>query len=153
MSFNILLSTTNVYAINTVGNDYTWAYDFSDKEDGDYMVSFDFQSSNIAVLVDFSGNSPTQLSCDFGSVGKMELAGSTFNNSSSQVLGLLRMFFGNVNSNTYIANSDDNFPILFRNVNKNANFIRIKLLQANGTTLIANALTSWIVILVFTKIS
>lgn len=153
MSFNIVLSTNSAYSTNTAGKDYTWAYDFSGREDGDYMVSFDFQSSNIAVLVDFgSGNSPTQLSCNFGSIGQMYVAGSTSNNGSSQVLGLLRMFFGNVNSNTYVANSDDNFPILFKNINRNASFIRIKLLQADGTTLIDNALTSFIVILVFTKV-
>jgi len=153
MSFNIVLSTNTVYQTNTAGKDYTWAHDFSNKEDGDYMVSFDFQSSNIAVLADFgSGNSPIQLSCDFASIGQMYVAGSTINNVSSQVLGLLRMFYGNTNSNTYIANNNDNFPILFKNINRNANFIRIKLLQADGTTLIDNALNSWVVYLKFVKV-
>jgi hypothetical protein len=152
MSFNIVLTTNSVYATNTTGKDYTWAYDFNGKEDGDYMVSFDFQCSNIGTLVNFDVNSPTQLSCDFGSIGQMYLAGSQTNNITSRVLGLLRLVFGTQTVNTYTANSDDNFPVLFKNINKSASFIRIKLLQADGTTLIANAITSWTIYLKFTKV-
>ena len=152
MSFNIVLTTNSVYATNTTGKDYTWAYDFSGKEDGDYMVSFDFQCGNIGSLTDFASISPTQLSCDFESIGQMYLAGSISNNITTRVLGLLRLLFTTNLANTYTANSEDNFPILFKNINKSASFIRIKLLQANGTTLIANALTTWTVYLKFQKV-
>ena len=48
MSFNIVLSTSSVYATNTAAKDFTWAYDFSTVEDGEYLVSFQFTSGNIA---------------------------------------------------------------------------------------------------------
>jgi hypothetical protein len=55
---------------------------------------------------------------------------------------------------TYVANTDDNFPVLFKNINKSSSFIRIKLLQANGTSLInqATGVAPWTVILMFEKI-
>jgi hypothetical protein len=155
MSFNIVLSSSNVYATNTAGKDYTWAYDFSGKEDGDYLVSFDFQCGNITTtLVDFSGNSPIQLSVDFGSIGQMYLAGSTYGNFSTKILGLVRLLVTTVTVSTYSANNQDNFPVLFKNINKSPSFIRIKLLQADGITLI-NQLTGvapWMVYLKFQKV-
>jgi len=155
MSFNIVLSSSNVYATNTAGKDYTWAYDFSGKEDGDYLVSFDFQCGNITtVSTDFATISPTQFSCDFGSIGQIYLARSTSNNITTRVLGLLRMIFITTTIGTYAANTDDNFPVLFKNINKSSSFIRIKLLQANGTSLI-NQLTGvpfWTIYLKFKKV-
>ena len=154
MSFNIVLTTNNVYATNTTGKDYTWAYDFSGKEDGDYMVSFDFQCGNISTtpITDFNSVSPTQFSCDFGSIGQMYLASSTSNNITSRVLGLLRMIFLTTSVGTYIANIDDNFPLLFKNINKSSSFIRIKLLQANGTSLVNQNVAPWTVYLKFQKV-
>ena len=155
MSFNIVLTTNSVYATNTTGKDYTWAYDFSGKEDGDYLLSFKFQCGNITtVSTDFAAISPTQFSCDFGSIGQIYLGSSTSNNITSKILGLLRMIFITTTIGTYVANTDDNFPVLFKNINKSSSFIRIKLLQANGTSLI-NQLTGvapWTVILMFKKV-
>ncbi len=152
MSFNIVLSTNSVYATNTAGKDYVWAYDFSQAKEGDYLVTFDFQCGlNPVEVVNFNTNGPVQLSADFGSNGQNYLAGSTFNNVSTRSLGLLSMNFATTTNNTYFSGTDDNYPILFKNINRNANFINVKLIGANGS-LINNPVTPWIVILVFTKV-
>ena len=44
MSFTLVLSTNSVYATNTSGKDYAWAFDSSIIEDGDYELTFQFSS-------------------------------------------------------------------------------------------------------------
>ena len=68
MSFNVVLTTNNVYATNSANKDYTWAYDFTNIADGPYLVSFSFVSNNIAQAT-FSTQGPIQLTCDFGNQG------------------------------------------------------------------------------------
>ena len=149
MSFQILLSTTDVYSTNTAGKDYTWAFDFSNMKDGDYLVSFQYNSGNIAQS-NFSTNGPVQLSLDIGNYGNKYLASSILASPNSQILGSLRMDWRNTLIATYNANNTDNYPVLFKNVNKSNNFIRIHLDSITGA-LVATGITEWNIILNFQK--
>ena len=149
MSFNIVLTTNSVYATNTIGKDYTWAYDFSGKEHGDYMVSFQYASGNIA-QTNFSTNGPVQLSLDIGNYGNKYLASSIVASPNSQILGSLRMDWRNTSIASYNANNTDNYPVLFKNVNKSNNFIRIHLDSITGA-LVSTGITEWNIILNFQK--
>lgn len=151
MSFNILLSTTNVYATNTAGKDYTWAFNFNNNniENGDYLVSFQFCSGNIA-QTNFSSNGPVQLSCDFGNFSTNYLASSNVSQTSTQILGSLKLDWRNSTIETLVANKMDNYPVLFKNINKSSNFIRIHLDGITGA-LVTTGITEWNIILNFEK--
>lgn len=149
MSFNILLSTTNVYDTNTNNKDYTWAYDFSRKEDGEYLVSFQFVSNNIA-QTNFSSNGPVLLTCDFGNLGNNYLAGETVSQSNTKILGSLKLDWRSNSIATLVANKMDNYPVPFKNINKNSNFIRITLQGITGA-LVTTGVTKWNIILNFEK--
>jgi len=150
MSFNILLSTTDVYATNTNDKDFTWAYDFSNKQDGEYLVSFQFVSNNIA-QASFSTQGPIQLTCDFGNQGNNYLAGEKVSQSNTKILGSLRLDWRNSSIATLFANKMDNYPVLFKNINKNASFIRISLNLITGA-LVTTGVSKWNIILNFEKI-
>ena len=149
MSFNILLSTTDVYDTNTNNKDYTWAYDFSRKEDGEYLVSFQFVSNNIAQAT-FSTQGPIQVTCDFGNQGNNSLAGSLVSSTTSQILGSLKLDWRNSSIATLVANKMDNYPVPFKNINKNSNFIRITLQGITGA-LVTTGISKWNIILNFEK--
>ena len=149
MSFQILLSTTDVYSTNTAGKDYTWAFDFSNKEDGDYLVSFQYGSGNIT-LTNLSTNGPVQLSLDIGNCGKNYLATSLAVSRNTQILGSLRLDWRNTVVGSYLANKIYNYPFLFKNINKSNNFIRIHLDGITGA-LVGTGLTEWNIILNFEK--
>ena len=150
MSFNILLSTTDVYTTNTAGKDYTWAYDFSGKEDGEYLVSFQYVSGNIT-QTSFSTNGPVQLSLDIGNFSTNYLASSLVVSPNTQILGSLRLDWRSAVVASYVANKMDNYPVLFKNINKSNNFIRIHLDGITGA-LVATGITEWNVILNFVKV-
>lgn len=150
MSFNVILNTNTVYATNTAGKDYTWAYDFSTAEDGDYLVTLQFSSGNIA-LATFGTNGPVQISVDFGSFGSNYVGAALVSSISSQIFGSLRLVWASATVATYQANNTDNHPVYFKNLNKGTNFIRIHLDQSNGT-LVGTGITPWVVVLNFKKI-
>jgi len=150
MSFNILLSTTDVYATNTAGKDYTWIFNFGNMEDGDYLVSFQYASGNIS-QANMGTNGPVQLSLDIGNFGSNYIAGPIATQTTSQILGSLRLDWRNTTIASYNANYTDNYPVLFKNVNKSSNFIRIHLDLSTGA-LISTGLTPWNVILNFKKV-
>ena len=54
MSFNLVLTSTAVSATNTALKDFTWLYDFSQVADGDYEVSFVFNSGNATANMGYS---------------------------------------------------------------------------------------------------
>ena len=150
MSFNVVLTTNNVYATNTANKDYTWAYDFGNVADGPYLVSFSFVSNNIAQAT-FSTQGPIQVNCDFGNQGNNYLAGSLVSSQTSQILGSLRLDWKSATVATLVANKNDNFPVLFKNINKNSNFIRIHL-DLVTAVLVTTGVTQWVVVLNFQKV-
>jgi hypothetical protein len=150
MSFNLILTTNTVYATNTAGKDYSWAFDSSVIEDGDYQLTFQFTSGNIA-LATFATNGPVQISVDTGSFGSNYVGGALVSSISSQIFGSLRLVWSSATIATYVANNTDNHPVYFKNVNKSSNFIRIHLDQAGGT-LVGTGITPWVVVLNFQKL-
>jgi len=150
MSFNVVLTTNNVFATNTANKDFTWAYDFGNVDDGAYLVSFSFVSNNIAQAT-FSTQGPIQLICDFGNQGSNYLAGSMVSSQTSQILGSLKLDWKSATVATLVAGKNDNFPVLFKNINKNNSFIRINLNLVTGA-LVTTGPTQWVVVLIFQKI-
>jgi len=150
MSFNVVLSSSSVYATNTAGKDYTWAYDFTNVSDGPYLVSFQFTSGNIAQAT-FSTQGPIQLTCDFGNQGNNYLAGALVSSTTTQILGSVRLDWKSTSVATLVAGKNDNYPVLFKNINKNTSFIRIHLDLSTGA-LITTGITPWVVILNFVKV-
>jgi len=150
MSFNVVLTTNNVYATNTANKDFTWAYDFTNVDDGPYLVSFSFVSNNIAQAT-FSTQGPVQVTCDFGNQGNNYLGGALVSSTTSQILGSLRLEWRSATVGTLVANKNDNFPIFFKNINKNTSFIRIHLDGVTGA-LVTLGPTQWVVTLNFVKV-
>ena len=150
MSFNVVLTTNNVYATNTVNKDYTWAYDFNNAEYGDYLVSFQFMCANI-LQTNFGTQGPIQVTIDLGCQGQNYSAGSTVSSQTSQILGSLRMDWRSATVATLVANKNDNFPVLFKNVRNSSNFIRIHLDLITGG-LVTTGVVFWVVILNFKKV-
>lgn len=150
MSFTLVLSTNSVYATNTAGKDYTWVFDSSVIEDGDYQLTLQFTSGNIA-LATFATNGPIQLSMDIGAFPSNYLAGSVVRRETTQILGSLRLDWKSATVATYQANNTDNHPIYFKSLNRSSNFIRLHLDQSSGA-LIGTGLTPWVVTLGFKKL-
>lgn len=150
MSFTLVLSTNSVYATNTAGKDYTWAFDSSIIEDGDYELTFQYSSGNIA-LATFATNGPIQLSMDIGAFPTNYLAGSVVKRETTQILGSLRLDWRSATVATYVANNTDNHSVYFKSLNRSSNFIRIHLDQSSGA-LIGTGITPWIVTLGFKKL-
>ncbi len=150
MSFNVVLTNNNVYATNTANKDYTWAYDFTNAEYGDYLVSFQFTSGNIA-QANFGTQGPIQVTIDLGCQGQNYLAGSLVTSTTSQILGSLRLEWKSTSVATLVAGKNDNFPVMFKNVRNSSNFIRIHLDLISGA-LVTTGITQWVVILNFKKV-
>ncbi len=151
MSFNVFLSTTDVYATNTAGKDYTWSFNFGNVEDGPYLLSFQFACGNISQTNFGAANGPVQVSVDFGNFSTSKLAGPLVTSTTTQIIGSLKLDFRNTSIATYNAQNTDNFPVLFKNINKNSNFIRIHLDSSTGS-LITTGITPWVVMLNFKKV-
>jgi hypothetical protein len=150
MSFQIVLDTNNVITTNTSGKDYEWAFNTGFIEEGDYEMTFQFSSGNVA-LATFATNGPVVLSIDMGLRGASYSAGATNFTMPTQVMGALRLQWASATIATYIANRTDNFPVIFKDLNKASNFIRIHLDTTAGA-LITTGVTPWLVILHFTKL-
>ena len=150
-SFTVYLNTTNVLATNTAGKDYTWGFDFSFIEDGDYEMSLQFTSGNIA-LADYSTNGAVQVSVETGVTPLVYSAGSSVRAIPTQIVGSLRLYWNSATVATYVANRTDNHPVIFKNLNKSSNFIRVHL-DSNLGTLIPNPIsTNWSLMLHFDKV-
>lgn len=149
--FNVYLNTTDVLTVNTAGKDYTWGFDFGFVEEGDYEMSVQFSSGNIAIA-DYSTNGAVQISIDAGVLARTFAGGSSVRASPTQIAGSLRLVWNSATVATYVANRTDNHPILFKSLNRSSNYIRIHL-DSNTGTLIPNAIsTNWSVMLHFKKI-
>jgi len=151
MSFQIVLDTNNAFATNTAGKDYAWAFNTGFIEDGDYEMTFQYSSGNVA-LATFATNGPVVLSVDLGLLGASYAGGATNFTMPTQVVGGLRLDWKSATVATYIANRTDNYPVIIKDLNKASNFIRVHLDTTAGA-LIGTGITPWLVILHFTKIN
>ena len=150
-SFNVYLNTTDVFAVNTAGKDYTWGFDFGFIEDGDYEMSIQFTSGNIAIT-DYSSNGAVQVSVETGVMAQTYTGGSHVKAMPTQIAGSLRLYWNSATVATYVANRTDNHPVLYKNLNKSSNFIRIHLDSSQGTLIPNPISTNWSVMLHFQKI-
>lgn len=150
-SFNVYLNTTDAYAVNTAGKDYTWGFDFGFCEEGDYEMSIQFSSGNIAIA-DYSSNGAVQISVDAGVLPLVYSGGAQVKAHTSQIVGSLRLIWNSATVATYIADRTVNHPVLFKSLNRSSNFIRIHLDTNNGN-LIPNPISSnWSIMLHFVKV-
>ncbi len=150
-SFIVYLNTTSVLATNTAGKDYTWGFDFGFCEDGDYEMSLQFSSGNIAVA-DYSTNGAVQVSVETGVMPKVYVGGAFNQTIATNIVGSLRLYWNSATVATYVANRTDNHPVIFKNLNKSANFIRIHLDSSLGTLIPNPISTNWSVMLHFDKV-
>lgn len=151
MSFQVVLDVNKAFAINSAGEDYTWAFNWSMAEEGDYLMSYSFASGNIT-LATFATNGPVVMSVDFGIRSFTYLAGATTQATSSSIAGNIRLNWRSTTVATYFAQKDDNFPIVVKDLSKASNFIRVRL-ETNDGVILPSGPPSWIVILYFEKIT
>jgi len=150
MSFQIVLDTNAAFATNTADKDFTFAFKTDFAEDGDYEMTFQYSSGNIA-LATFATNGPVVISIDMGLRGASYSAGATNFTMPNSIVGALRLDWKSATVATYIANRTDNYPVILKDLNKASNFIRVRLESVSGA-LIGTGITPWIVILHFTKL-
>lgn len=150
-SFNVYLNTTDAYAINTAGKDYTWGFDFGFLEDGDYEMYLQFTSGNIAIA-DYSVNGAVQVSVETGVMPLVYSAGSLVKALPSLIVGSLRLYWNSATVATYVANRTDNHPVLFKSLNRSSNFIRIHLDNNAGVPIPSAISTNWSIMLHFVKV-
>ena len=151
MSFNLVLKSTDVYATNTALKDFTWAYDFSQVSDGNYEVSFVFNSGNATGIVSQTSLPPIQLTLNIGAFPSSYLAGALVGSTNTQILGSVKVnWYSNLLA-TFVSSLNDNSPVYFKSLNKSNNFIRMQL-QAIGGGLIATGVADWVVIINFKKL-
>jgi len=150
-SFNVYLNTTDAYAVNTAGKDYTWGFDFGFCEDGDYEMSIQFTSGNIAVA-DYSSNGAVQMSVETGVMPLVYSGGAHVKALPSLIAGSLRLIWNSASVATYVANRTDNHPVLFKSLNRSSNFIRIHLDTNNGNLIPNPISTNWSIMLHFVKV-
>lgn len=151
MSFNLVLTTSSVYATNTALKDYTFAYDFSQVADGDYEVSFVFNSGNATGVTSQTSLLPIQLTMDIGAFPSSYVGGSLVTSTNTQILGSIKVNWFSALLATFLASQNDNLPVYFKSLNKSNNFIRLKL-QAIGGGLVATGVSDWVVIVNFKKL-
>jgi len=150
MSFQLLLDTSLVFSTNTAQKDFTWAFNTSVIEDGDYLMSYTFSSGNIA-LATFATNGPTVLTVDLGARASSYAAGATVVTRPTTVAGIVRLDWKSTTVATYSASIMDNFPILIKDLNKASNFIRLRL-ETNNGALVTTGISGWYVVLYFEKV-
>jgi len=151
MSFQLLLDTSLVFSTNTAQKDFTWAFNTSVIEDGDYLMTYTFSSSNIA-LATFATNGPTVLSVDFGVRPLSYLGSSTTVSKITPIVGPVRLDWKSTTVGTLTATIMDSFPLLIKDLNKASNFIRLRL-ETNNGVLITTGVSSWYVVLYFEKVN
>jgi hypothetical protein len=150
-SFNVYLNTIDAYAVNTAGKDYTWGFDFGFCEDGDYEMTIQFTSGNIAIA-DYSSNGAVQMSVETGVMPLVYSGGSHVKAIPSLIAGSLRLIWNSASVATYVANRTDNHPVLFKSLNRSSNFIRIHLDTNNGNLIPNPISTNWSIMLHFIKV-
>jgi len=150
MSFQIVLDTSLIFSNNTAQKDFTWAFNTSVIEDGDYLMSYTFSSGN-AVIATFGTVGPAFLSVDFGVRPLSYLCSSTTVSQITRVVGPVRLDWQSSTVATYLANRKDCFPLLIKDLNKASNFIRLRL-ETNTGSLVGIGSPSWYVVLYFEKV-
>lgn len=150
--FNIILNSNLVFATNTALKDFTWAYNFSNVEDGDYEVGFTFQSGNATGITNQTSNLPCLLTLSLGVNPQQYVAGSVVSSQSSNILGQVSVSFFSASLATFVANSTTNHPVIIKGLNKANNFIRMSLIGGTGA-LIGTGVANWFVVLNFTKVN
>jgi len=151
MSFNLVLTSTAVSATNTSLKDFTWLYDFSQVADGDYEVSFVFNSGNATGVTSQTSLLPIQLTMDIGAFPSSYIGGSVSKSSNTSILGSIKVNWFSSLLATFSASLTDNPPVYFKALNKSSNSIRMSL-QAIGGGLVATGVSNWVVILNFKKL-
>jgi hypothetical protein len=155
MSFTVNLSSANIIAVanydGTTGKDVMWGFNFNIVQDGAYRLTWSGQTLNL-VQATFLTNYAVLM--DIGCMGNNYNGSDLTIASVSQEIGI---FKNNIITAT-IANLDcmttDNCPVYFKNINKSANFIRLKFVNPGSTTLTSGtALPAFSITLNFEKIS
>lgn len=151
MSFNLVLTSTAVSATNTSLKDFTWLYNFSQVADGDYEVSFVFNSGNATGVVSQTSLLPIQLTMDIGAFPSSYIGGSVSKSSNTSILGSIKVNWFSALLATFSATTNDNSPVYFKALNKSSNSIRMSLQSISGA-LVATGVSNWVVILNFKKL-
>ena len=150
--FNIILNSNTVFATNTALKDFTWAYNFSNVEDGDYEVGFTFQSGNATGITSQTSNLPCLLTLSIGVNPQQYVAGALVSNQTSNILGQLNVNWFSATLATFVANATTNHPVIIKGLNRASNFIRMSLIGGTGA-IIGTGVANWFVVLNFTKVN
>ena len=149
--FNIILNSNTVFATNTSLKDFTWAYNFSNVDEGDYEVGFTFQSGNATGIVSQTSNLPCLITLSIGVNPQQYTASSVVSTQTSNILGQLNVNWFSATLATFVANATTNHPVIIKGLNRSSNFIRMSIIGGTGA-LIGTGVSSWFVVLNFTKV-
>ena len=140
MSFTLFLDTTNATQ-NVAGRDYTWGFDFSGVESGDYDVSFSFSSRffTVGAATPYNGQPTPLLNMSIQHAANAYECDTVSNQHTSSHIGLLKyknMQQNNAVAGTLIAQLDadwyTNPPVFFPNISTSTNTVRLWLTQGGA---------------------
>lgn len=153
MSFSIQLHSDSKYS-DTSNNNITYLFNFSQVfiEDGPYKLTWTFRGNPGTGEAYFPN-----VNLDIGSVNGSSYIGGPTNNAimKTQLIGTLNIlrYMTNITNYYYNCNLNDNPPIIYNNINKSANYIRVYLTQPGTNTLITSAnMGAYVLNLYFEKI-
>jgi hypothetical protein len=139
MSFSVQLHSDISYSSTSI-NSITYLFNFSQVfiEDGPYKLTWTFRGSPGVAEAYF----PNVL-LDIGSVnGSFYVAGSTNNaTTKTQLIGTLNVlrYMTSATNFYYNCNLNDNAPVIYNNINKSSNYIKVHLTQPGTNIPITSA--------------
>lgn len=154
MSFSIVLNNANAsqfYAVNTVGKDFTFAFNFGTfvESDASYELTWTLQSQNVALA---TISMIPQLNLDIGSLSRKYQATNVSDNQYTINIGSVSVNWKSATVANYYVGIYDNPPIYFPSLNGSSNFIRVSFTQQGSKTLLATTMPIFNLILNFKKL-
>jgi len=151
--FNICLSTASAstyYSVDTAGKAYTFAFDFSNMDNGKYKMTWSAQSLNF-VQATFLQNTGINLS--IGNSSNTFVANTTTSNKNYNSIGIFKTNIITATIGNFTCNTTDNPPVYFDNISTSNNFIKLQFVDFGTNSLISFTMPTTIINLCFEKIS
>ena len=151
--FNICLSTASAstyYSVDTAGKAYTFAFDFTNMDNGKYKMTWSAQSLNY-VQATFLQN--TGINFDIGNASNTFVSNTTTSNKNYRSIGIFKTniitsAIANFNSRVH-----DNPPVYFDNIKTSNNFIKIQFVDFGTNNLIGFVMPTCVINLCFERIN
>ena len=148
--FNICLSTASTYSIETAGKAFTFAFDFSNMDNGKYKMTWSGQSLNY-VQATFLQNTGINLS--IGNLSNTFVSNTTTSNKNYNSIGIFKTNIITATISNFNCNVTDNPPVYFDNISTSNNFIKLQFVDFGTNTLIGFVMPTVVLNLCFEKIA